>query len=270
MMYPSRIQIKTMLKFWITNKKVDRWIEYKKFFFILAIGRSGTNFFAHLLDKAEDAIVVHEPVRSDFRAYKEAFFSEKKAYSYFNSFRKKEIYLRVKDTNLEVYGEVNSVIRRHCKAIQRIFPKAKIFHLVRDGRDVVRSMMARKTMTREDFNTRNIKPTQSDPWFNKWDKMNRFEKLCWYWDVENRYLHENINTTLYFEKLLSSYEYFREYLLKPLALDITKEIWEEEIKTPKNVTQQYTIPQWNNWDPEKIESFHKICGETMKNLGYEL
>lgn len=261
--------IKTKLKFWYSSKKVNSWIEETNIFFILAIGRSGTKFFSQLLDKSKNAYIVHEPVKSDFRAYKEAFLSERKAYKYFKTFRKKEIYLRVKVKNMEIYGEVNSVIRRHCKAIRKSFPNANIFHLVRDGRDVVRSMMARRTMTSEDPNTKNIRPTIETPWYDEWANMNRFEKLCWYWDVENRYLYENIDTIIHFEKLISDYKYFNEKLLEPLNLDIPKEIWEDEIKAPKNVTKKHTIPHWNDWDLERLESFNKICGETMKKLGYE-
>lgn len=268
-MYPSRKMVKTKLKFWHTSNKIDDWINKKNIFFILAIGRSGTNFFSQLLDRSKNAYIVHEPVRSDFRAYKEAFFSEGKAYRYFKNFRKKEIYLRAKLKNATVYGEVNSVIRRHCNAIKKVFPEAKIFHLVRDGRDVVRSMMARKTMTSEDPNTKTIEPIKEDPWFSKWEDMNRFERLCWYWDIENRYLHENIDITIYFEKLISDYEYFNEILLEPLKLQIPKDIWEEEVKSPKNITKKHTFPHWSEWDPEKLESFNKICGETMKNLGYK-
>lgn len=262
--------IRTKLKFWISPRKIESWIDNKKIFFILAIGRSGTKFLSQLLDRSKNAYIVHEPVRSDFRAYSEAFFSERKALKYIKTFRKKEIFLRVKFKDKEVYGEVNSVIRRHCKAIRELFPNAIIFHLVRDGRDVVRSMMARKTMTNEDQITKNIRPTEENPWYNKWANMNRFEKSCWYWDVENRYLHENIDTIIYFEQLISDYDYFNKKILEPLNLEIPKEIWEQEIKSPKNITQKFTIPKWNDWDSEKLESFNRICGETMKELGYEI
>ena len=262
--------IKTKIIFWYSDKKINEWINSKKIFFILAIGRSGTKFFSQLLDKSKNALVMHEPVRSDFRAYQEAFFSERKAYKYFKNFRKKEIYLRAKDKDLEVYGEVNSVIRRHCNAIRETFPNAHIIHLVRDGRDVVRSMMARKTMTDQDANTKRIKPTKDSPWYDKWANMNRFEKLCWYWDIENRYLHENTNKTIYFEKLISNYEYIKENLLTPLNLDIPKELWEQEINNPKNVTKKYTISHWDTWEFDKLEAFNKICGETMKRLAYEI
>ncbi|MFW9867188.1 MAG: sulfotransferase [Candidatus Thorarchaeota archaeon] len=269
-MYPSRKMILSWLKFWESPSKINNWFETKEIFFILAIGRSGTKFFSQLLDKSENSYIVHEPVRSDFRAYKEAFFSERKAYKYFKNFRKKEIYLRAKLKNFEIYGEVNSVMRRHCNAIREVFPKVKILHLIRDGRDVVRSMMARKTMTSEDQNTNNIRPTKENPWYDKWVNMNRFEKLCWYWDVENRYLHENVEKTIYFEKLISDYEYFNKKLLTPLNLNIPQEVWEMEVKSPKNKTKKHAITHWKDWNPERLESFSKICGETMKSLGYEI
>ena len=89
--------------------------------------------------------------------------------------------------------------------------------------------------------------------------MNRFEKLCWYWDIENRYLHENIDEIIYFEKLISDYDYFNKKLLMPLNLDIPKEIWENEAKTPKNITKKHTIPHWSDWKLEDLESFKRIC-----------
>jgi len=59
----------------VTNRQVEQWIASKKFFFILALGRSGTTFLAHLLNLSSDAVVFHEPIRSDVDAYRRAFFS---------------------------------------------------------------------------------------------------------------------------------------------------------------------------------------------------
>jgi len=234
-MYPSRKMIKTKLQFWITNEKVNEWIKNKKIFFILAIGRSGTMFLSQLLNKSQNALVVHEKVRSDFRAYKEAFYSEKNAYKYFHKFRKKEIFLRNMKEDIEVYGEVNSVLRRHCNAIKNGFPTAKIIHLIRDGTDVVRSMMSRQTMTNKDKNTKNIAPKKGDLWYNNWEEMTRFERLCWYWDIENRYLNKNVEILIKFEDILSSYEYFKEKVLDFLGLNISKEIWQKEVNVPQNI-----------------------------------
>ncbi|MFW6070645.1 MAG: sulfotransferase, partial [bacterium] len=179
--------LKTHLQFWITSRRVDAWSEKVNVFFVLAIGRSGTSFLAHLLDQAPGAHVVHEPIGEDFMAYQEAFHDPDAARSYVHRFRKKEIYLRaraVQMEHMEAYGEVNSALRRHARALAAAFPDAVLFHLVRDGRDVVRSMSARRTMTPEDKNTNAIRPRPGDPWAGKWEQMDRFARLCWYWQVE--------------------------------------------------------------------------------------
>ena len=143
-MYYSRKMIKGLLLFWISKEEIEKWIKKKKIFFILSIGRSGTNFFANLLDKALKTYIVHEPVGSDHRAYQEAYHSEEKAFKYIAKFRKKEIYLRTKKKNFNTYGEVNSILRRHNFALKNSFPKAHFFHLIRDGRDVVQKNMVEK------------------------------------------------------------------------------------------------------------------------------
>jgi len=268
--YPSRKMISLRLRFWITNKKADKWIKNKKIFFILATGRSGTKFLSLLLNKSPGAYIVHEPVRWDFRAYKAAFYDDKKAYKYIQEFRKKEIYDRARKREINIYGEVNSVLRRHCNALKKSFPNAKIFHLIRDGRDVVRSSMSRGTMTDNHPSTKKIHPTQKSPWKDKWNNMTQFEKICWYWDVENRYLNKNIKKTLQFEKLISSYKYFKEHLLDPLELKISKETWQKEVNSPKNITNKYTTPHWTEWEKGKMDVFNEICGDTMRVNGYEI
>ncbi|MHA1284996.1 MAG: sulfotransferase family protein [Promethearchaeota archaeon] len=267
-MYPSRKMIKQWFYCWINEKKIDQWFQEKNIFFILSIGRSGTKFLSNLLNKAPNSIVVHEPVRSDFRAHQIAFHNETHSYKYIKKFRKKEIFLRLRKKDFKVYGEVNSVLRRHCKALKELFPNAIIIHLVRDGRDVVRSIMSRNTMTTRDPNTRDIYPKKDDPWNLKWHSMSRFEKLCWYWKVENEYLDQHLKYRIRFEDIISDYNYFSNNLLKILNLDISKETWENEIKTPKNITLKYTIPHWKDWDETMLNKFNKICGEMMRRYDY--
>jgi len=79
-MYPLKKPVKTLSKFWITNKKVDKWFNDINTFFILSIGRSGTKFLSNLLNLVLRACIEHEPVRNDFKSYQNAFYSEKKAY----------------------------------------------------------------------------------------------------------------------------------------------------------------------------------------------
>ena len=120
------------------------------------------------------------------------------------------------------YGEVNSTIRCHAKAIAKTFPNAVLSHLVRDGHDVIRSTFGRRAMTIRNPFSLSIQPSVSDPWKARWPEMDRFARICWFWQEENRRLRATIGKTVQLEKILSSYEYFRDEILGPCQLDIKK------------------------------------------------
>lgn len=254
--------------FWISDEQVDKYFQDKKLFFLLSIGRSGTKWLADLLNIAPRALVVHEPFIETI-PHQEAFNDPMKAENYISKFRKREIWLRINTLDVCVYGEVNSFLRRHCESLKRAFPNAVLMHIVRDGRDVVRSMYSRETMMPRAYDTKRICPKENDPWRDQWQKMSRFEKLCWYWMVENTYLRECVRNTVKFEKIISDYEYFSKNILRPLNLTISKNTWEGKIIKPRNISADYMLSHWSKWGEEK-ESFNKICGKEMRENGYEL
>lgn len=262
-------KIPIALRFWITDSRISDWADNTKIFFVLAIGRSGTKFLADLLDQSPAARVVHEPVRDDYLAHQKAFHSQQEAAQYIHRFRKKEMYLRMRDKQVDCYGEVNSLLRRHCMALKEAFPGSALVHLVRDGRDVVRSIISRKTMTPDDPHTGLICPTEEDPWKDEWFKMSRFERLCWYWQVENHHLRLNIEKRVQFERLIGSYDYLKKELLSPLGIDVPKNMWQAAVDSPKNVTDQYRIPHWSEWGDDRMASFRRICADEMRACGYE-
>ena len=100
--------------------------------------------------------------------------------------------------------------------------------------------------------------------------MKRFEKLCWYWKIENEYLNKNIEKTIMFEKLISDYEYFKTEILESLNLEISKKIWLENINKPLNVSKKYTFNHWMKWSDDDKIIFEQICGELMRKNGYQL
>lgn len=262
-------KIKVNMYFWIDEDKMEEWFNSRNVFFILSMGRSGTQSLSDLLNKTPGALVVHEPF-IEAVPHQEAFHDPRKAKEYIQNFRKKESYSRVHKLDIETYGEVNSFLRRHCNALKTAFPKAKLLHLVRDGRDVIRSMYSRETMKPRAYDTRRIYPRENDPWRDEWPRMLRFEKLCWYWMVENKYLRECIGKTIHFEKIILEYDYFKKNVLKPLNLEISRETWEEIINKPKNATVSHKLPHWSKWDKRTKEAFERICGEEMRKSGYEL
>ena len=173
--------LKLTINFSIADEDFNEWAKRQRIFFILAIERSGIQLLANLLNQAPGALVGHEPVR----AYQVAFHNPEKSKDHTQSFRSKEIYLRVRKKKILTYGEMNSLLRRHVTALRDAFVNSQFIHLIRDGRDVIRSMTARKTMTAEDLNTRDIYPKERDPWKLKWSTMSRFKKMCRYWQTEN-------------------------------------------------------------------------------------
>lgn len=258
------------LRFWVSGRAVEAWSESTDLFFILGSGRSGTTFLANLLNKATEAHVVHEPIRADFVAYRHAFHDANAAERYVKQFRKKEMYLRAHGRPHTVYGEVNSLLRRHASALQQAFPDATLLHLVRDGRDVVRSMMARRTLLPDDPGTIGIRPTESDRWAEEWEEMNRFARLCWYWQVDNAYLRQTIGQTKQFEKILESYDYFNSEILVPCGLTISHSLWQEAVKNPSNATEQHQLPSWGAWSEAQQRIFLRICGNEMRKCGYKV
>lgn len=260
------------LSLWVARNEFDEWAKKWQFFFILGLGRSGTNFMADLLSHSRGARVFHEPIfTEDYFATFAAFYDSHSAEKYIQSFRKKEIYLRMRYVTPGIYGEVNSGLRRHAEAIKNAFPKVSLIHLVRDGRDVVRSLMSRKTMTVKDPLSMLIHPLKPDPYWAKWGEMNRFSRLCWFWQSENLYLRTAVGGhPVQFEKILTDYDYFFEKILKPCHINLDKENWESAVALPRNTTREFKISKWEDWTLTQRKIFTDICGDEMTKCGYEI
>jgi len=247
---------------------VDKWADHWQFFFILAFGRSGTAFMADLLDQVPGAYFFHEPVLEDFFAHARTHYNPHDADKYMQNFRKKEIYGRMKQIPSGVYGEVNSTIRCHADAIKKAFPGVTLVHLVRDGRDVIRSTFGRRTMTLRNPFSLSIHPMDSDPWKSRWPKMDRFARICWFWQEENRRLRTSIGKTVQFEKILQSYEYFSKQILEPCHIHIPSETWQAAVAKPRNISSKFSMPKWDQWTTYQQITFRDICGEEMLHCGY--
>lgn len=254
----------------VNQKQWQEWSSAWRFFFVLAQGRAGTKFLANLLNQAQGAYVLHEPVLEDFFAYLRAFHNPGKAKKYIHGFRKKEIYCRMQNMTTGVYGEVNSILRCHADAIRDVFPGVVLVHLVRDGRDVVRSILSRNTFTWRSPYSLGIYPGRNDPWKGYWPEMDRFARVCWYWQVENKRLRESVGKIVQFEKILSGYQYFFKEILEPCGIYLSKEAWESSISSPRNITSKFTVPKWENWTLEQKKKFEEICGDEMIQCGYDI
>ena len=234
-------------------------------FFVLTMGRSGTQFLSSLLNNAPDTRVIHEfPL--DLLFYQFAYKNEHLGMKYFEYLRNHSINRNV--SQFINYGEVNSVLRRHLPAIKRFFPHAHLFHLVRDGRFVIRSIMSRKTMKWYDPVTKLVYPEKNSDFRDQWIDMNRFEKICWYWAEENNYISSFTEKMLFFEGILKDYNHLKHALLDPACIDISESQWQTETNKPKNITKHYSFPHPDNWTIDMKNTFNKICGRVMVKYHY--
>ena len=88
-----------------------------------ALVRSGTTFLANLLNREiANTITLHEAVIDDYWSYRRAFYSEAEALRYIRSFRRNEIFLRLRGTRIRVYGEINPFLGAMRWLSRRSFP----------------------------------------------------------------------------------------------------------------------------------------------------
>lgn len=264
-MFSKRILL-TKLRFWIRPPMVREFFDGLNVFFVLALGRSGTTFLANLLNAADESKVFHEAIPEDYQACAEAFTDKRASLNYIQAFRRRYMYLVLRGSEVKTYGEVNGLLRNHVEALEQSFPGVRMLHLIRDGRDVVRSMMARSVYTEEDWHAPT--PPKQDPLRGEWHKLSRFEKICWYWADTNRRLSDKLSEYARFEDVLQNYEYFRNRVAGRLGLTIDYQTWCRAVRKPKNPTSNHVLPEWPLWSSEQKDSFRVLCGEVMRDFDY--
>ena len=256
-----------------------------KIFFVIGHGRSGTKFLSELLNSAENALVQHE---NDIEDIKYFHLGMVKQYNNVVSNNLAKRFSKVFESlpeNIKTYGEVNSLLRYNIDWLKENL-NPLMLHLVRDGRDVVRSMYSRKVYL-EQYRYIPAYPQDDDPFSLVWHKISRFEKLCWYWNHTNLYIKDKIHNYIRFEDILLDYDLLSKKILMPMEIRLTKEKWQKFINQPINATSKLpvkyflkrmlphykqrkieNISHWKEWDRELTERFWEICGDTMREFGY--
>ncbi len=247
----------------------DDWLQSKNLFFGYGLFRSGTTFLANFLNRyAQDAVVQHEANVNDYWFYAKAIHSATNAEKYVKDYRLAEIYFRTIELNYSTYGEINPFLRRHCKAMSSVLPNARQFQIVRDPKNVLRSLMSRELLGKKDPMNTVIFPAKNDPFAEKWGEISRFEKLCWLWAEDNRFIRENVKHAVTFEKIRSDFDYFQQNILQFLNLKVNADDWKAEMEIVFNSTPRYTFPKYAEWSQEQKQQFDRICGQEMSHYGY--
>lgn len=219
-------------------------------FFVVGTGRCGTVWLSRLLNTSKVAKIHHERYGAD-RAARE-LGSPKESASY--------IKRRVIDVNEDLkqkrfYGEVNPYMLYHIDAL-RVILGAKIYLLVRDGRDVVRSWHSRKIFDGGHWE-KVLKPEGDS----------KFEKVCWWWNQANSLALSKNPEVIILERLIEEWRYFNSCFS---FLEIPKKTWDANRLKRENVSPSYNLPHYRDWTDEHREIFDKHCGDLMKQLGYKI
>lgn len=247
--------------------------------FIISTGRTGTKFLAKLFDQFDEIFSVHEP-EPEFLRLGIKYAKEK--YNFVKI--KKEIDMnrrawckKVKREGCKTYIESNNRLFSLMNPLINIFDSPKIIHIVRDGRDYVRSGMSRHYggyYSERDINPRlqaNYFP--DDPYYDEWKKMSQFEKICWLWQKKDGFILNDVENydnaiTVKFEDIFIKDGYpgilkmakFLGFGKKKLKSEFV------EMQSNKiNKSKEYKIPKWEEWNQNMLKKFDEIAGEHMKN-----
>lgn len=256
-----------------------------RFFFIVAMGRSGTHFLSSLLASDPRAVVHHEPGRQDPQLHllRHADPSNRALDA---SLEERFEPLLAAAAGKEIYGETNSYLRFQIDWLRQRFDPAFV-HLIRDGRNYVRSAWTRPAYTPYEIEGP-ILPADDDSYAARWSEMDRFQRLCWSWLHTNAFIEARVDQRVRFEDLLRDYDVFRDRVLRPTGLQVDRETWEREVGRPRNTSVEYrlknrlrrmlrgkaimpeiaALPCWPEWSEERQSQFWEICGEMMERYGY--
>jgi len=184
---------------------------------------------------------------------------------YYFSIPRKLWHLKHKE---EWYVETNYHLFAAIPLIRDAFPDALVFHIVRDGRDVVTSWLNRNRYITNDHMTPFHIP--GDPAQALWAGWNPLQKLAWYWKTVNNHAQaQNPDMTIKFEELFKTNKALIFDILAKfdgLVYDEEKVRASLEQKVNRNRLEFY--PKYAEWPQHWKDQFWEIAGETMERFGY--
>jgi len=245
--------------------------------FITGMGRSGTRFLAHLLGRVPGVTARHEAI-GDQEFQLLSWYLDRGVYA--------EPYLERARARLEaresggLFVDVNSYLRNAVPAVRDVFAPRHVFHLVRDGRDVVRSIFAR----RSEKHTHRLPRTRAG--VERWLDSDRFTQICINWASAVNQLLELDVPLLRFEDLLTDYDYLDRSLLRPCGFALPRDVWSAQVGQRVNRTRSKAyrwlyakwkgktfvpdeLPHHSAWPDRYRRVFWEVCGDAMTRAGYE-
>ena len=172
-----------------------------EYIFITGMPRSGTTFIGRLLlNGIENATTFHEHIGN--REF--AILSYYMGKEYTETFLKNEKQKIESKFTSKLFIDVNGALRNSVPEVINIFKPKNIYHLIRNPKNVVRSLYTRRSEKRVHWLP---KDKEGIKW---WLNADKFSRICWNWvDTTQNLLKQETNIII-FEKIISDYNYFEE------------------------------------------------------------
>ncbi len=273
------------LKAWLNRRYVFQDFPVR---FIVSTGRTGTKFFEKFFNKNFSRIEArHEPFPDLHRLSVSKFRDRMDLQQSSRQFilERAEILANVKQKDNEVYIESSLYLASLIPEIEDIFGDYKILHVVRDPRTFVVSAYNKRAMEKgsylfhgdDDVRRRlNSNDFPEDPYFGKWEKMSRFERICWHWVKFNSLISSSIRNHEHY-KMMKFEGIFYDDKNKSLG-DVSKffeidkyqmsDQFDDSISQKVNINSDKLIDEYSGWSKEMKDHFEKIIYPDAKKYGY--
>jgi hypothetical protein len=155
--------------------------------------------------------------------------------------------------------------------LRKCFSNPKIVHIIRDGRDVVRSWLNKGKYAPTDQATRlTAEDVDGDSHSDEWNNMNPLEKASWEWTVVNQTIeNSDPDLTVFFEELfLENNERIFDILNLMDDVEYDKSEVLDQFSRKRNATKNPLIPRGNEWPETWRKQFQKLAGGLMEKYDY--
>ncbi len=250
--------------------------------FVLSTGRVGTQTLAALCGLSENVRAHHEPEPRLFALGKLAHAAGSSAASdgtLLEGFRlARAALLEEARSSGRGYVETSPQVTFLARVIRELVPDARLIHVVRDPRDVVRSGMRRGWYAGARGDESRIVPGPDDPHAASWEAMSPFEKNLWLWAETNRFILELASglpgpapVLIHSEQLTAGEPPALERLYDTLGADVPRRAQIEAVLAQRmNAQTRGSFPPWDAWTPDQREATRRIAGPVAERLGYAL
>lgn len=246
--------------------------------FVLSTGRTGTKTLAQLLSLSEETAAFHEPRPQLLKERQSARWEVKE-----NERKYRHIFIRSRGARLlraewrnRIYAETSARLTFFAPVLVDLLPNAKFLFIHRDPTGVVQSGMKRGWYVDHPADYARVRPVEGEPFFDRWEKMSPFEKICWYWNVYNKFalrFCQQIDSSRVLK--IQASELFDGKAVPQIFsfLDLPQPAQEEigRIMEKKlNAQREGAFPEPERWTPSMFKTLRKIAGGTMERLDYSV